>query len=59
MRFVLIHLSLLPLALFTIGHASAAENTYTNGIGMEFVLIPARSFTMWADKNFDEKRSSE
>jgi formylglycine-generating enzyme required for sulfatase activity len=42
------------LAVFgATGNAHAAEKTYTNSIGMEFVLIPAGSFSMGADKNFD------
>jgi formylglycine-generating enzyme required for sulfatase activity len=32
----------------------AAEKTYTNSIGVEFVLIPAGSFTMGADKNAEK-----
>jgi formylglycine-generating enzyme required for sulfatase activity len=37
----------------------AAEKTYTNGIGMEFVLIPAGSFQMGADRNFEEASDDE
>jgi formylglycine-generating enzyme required for sulfatase activity len=37
--------------LATTGFAQAAEKTYTNSIGVEFVLIPAGSFVMGADKN--------
>ncbi|MDR1243237.1 MAG: formylglycine-generating enzyme family protein [Deltaproteobacteria bacterium] len=36
------------------GFAFAAEKTHTNSIGMEFVLIPAGSFTMGSDKSKDE-----
>jgi formylglycine-generating enzyme required for sulfatase activity len=60
MRFVMIYVSL--LSLFLSGGASsarAAENAYTNGIGMEFVLIPAGSFTMGADKNFEDADDAE
>ena len=32
----------------------AAEKTYTNSIGMKFVLIPAGTFLMGADKNFEK-----
>lgn len=37
----------------------AAEKTYTNSIGMEFVLIPAGSFMMGADKNFENAYEHE
>jgi formylglycine-generating enzyme required for sulfatase activity len=60
MRFVMICLSLLSLLLsggaFS---AQAAEKTYTNSIGMEFVLIPSGSFTMGADENFEEASDEE
>jgi formylglycine-generating enzyme required for sulfatase activity len=39
--------------------AQAAEKTYTNSIGMEFVLIPSGSFIMGADKNFEEAADDE
>jgi formylglycine-generating enzyme required for sulfatase activity len=39
--------------------AQAAEKTYTNSIGMEFVLIPVGSFTMGEDKNFEKVRNDE
>jgi formylglycine-generating enzyme required for sulfatase activity len=47
-------------ALLMLGGAAAglAEET-TNSIGMEFVLIPAGSFTMGADNNFEEANDSE
>ena len=51
---VVIYLSFLPL--FLPGGASsaqAAEKTYTNSIGMEFVLIPAGEFLMGSDKGKD------
>ena len=60
MRYVLICLSF--LSLFLSGGASsawAAEKVYTNSIGMEFVLIPAGSFTMGADKNFENAGDDE
>jgi formylglycine-generating enzyme required for sulfatase activity len=44
------------LSLFLSGGASsaqAAEETYTNSIGMEFVLIPAGEFLMGSDKEKD------
>jgi formylglycine-generating enzyme required for sulfatase activity len=41
------------------GTAHAAEKTYTNSIGIEFVLIPAGSFTMGADKNFEDAMDRE
>jgi formylglycine-generating enzyme required for sulfatase activity len=46
----------LPIGAFSV---HAAEKTYTNSIGMEFVLIPAGSFTMGADKNFEKALDSE
>jgi formylglycine-generating enzyme required for sulfatase activity len=56
----MICLSLLSLVLPE-GAFSAlvAEKTYTNSIGMEFVLIPAGSFTMGADKNFEDASDDE
>jgi formylglycine-generating enzyme required for sulfatase activity len=60
MRVVLTCLSL--LSLFLSGGAysvQAAEKTYTNSIGMEFILIPAGSFTMGADKNFEAADDDE
>jgi hypothetical protein len=60
MRSVMICFSLLSLLLpegaFS---AHAAEKTYTNSIGMEFVLIPAGSFTMGADRNFEDAAADE
>ncbi|MDR2076146.1 MAG: formylglycine-generating enzyme family protein [Desulfovibrio sp.] len=55
MRFVMTCFSI--LYLFLSGgafFAHAAEKTYINSIGMEFVLIPTGSFTMGADKNFED-----
>ena len=44
MRYFLICLSFLSLFLFGGAHAApAAEKTYTNSIGMDFVLIPSGS----------------
>jgi formylglycine-generating enzyme required for sulfatase activity len=37
----------------------AADKTFTNSIGMEFVLIPAGSFMMGADKNFEDTVDNE
>ncbi|MDR3358276.1 MAG: formylglycine-generating enzyme family protein [Desulfovibrio sp.] len=54
MRFVVICFSLLPL--FLSGGAfsvQAADKTYTNSIGMEFVLIPSGSFTMGTADDID------
>ena len=34
--------------------AQAAEKTYINSLGMKFALIPAGSFLMGADRNFEE-----
>ena len=45
-------LPLIAILLFSLSGlsvASAAEKTFTNSIGMEFVLIPAGKFTMDAD----------
>jgi len=38
---------------------AAQPKTFTNSIGMEFVLIPAGSFMMGADKNFEEAADHE
>jgi formylglycine-generating enzyme required for sulfatase activity len=60
MRFVMICLSLLSLFLSGEVHSvQAAEKTYTNSIGMELVLIPSGSFTMGADKNFEDADDDE
>jgi formylglycine-generating enzyme required for sulfatase activity len=60
MRFVMICLSLLSLSLSgSVIGVHAADKTYTNSIGMEFVLIPAGSFVMGADKNFDDAGDNE
>ena len=37
----------------------ASEKTYTNSIGMEFVLIPSGSFMMGAGPNFEDASSDE
>jgi formylglycine-generating enzyme required for sulfatase activity len=39
--------------------AEELSNTYTNSIGMKFVLVPAGTFMMGADKNFDEASDDE
>jgi formylglycine-generating enzyme required for sulfatase activity len=39
--------------------AGTANESFTNSIGMEFVLIPAGSFTMGADKNFEDADDDE
>lgn len=39
--------------------ALAQEKTHTNSIGMEFVLIPAGSFNMGVDKNFEGASDDE
>jgi formylglycine-generating enzyme required for sulfatase activity len=55
MRFVAMCLSFVCLLLSNgTPAAQAAEKTYTNSIGMEFVLIPAGSFMRGADKNFED-----
>ena len=41
------------------GVSWAVENTHTNSIGMEFVFIPAGSFMMGTDPNFEEGYSHE
>jgi formylglycine-generating enzyme required for sulfatase activity len=47
-------------ALLLLGGAGAAlAEEKTNSIGMEFVLIPAGSFTMGADKNFEDAGDNE
>jgi formylglycine-generating enzyme required for sulfatase activity len=58
-------LSIALLALLTLvfssGLATAQElaSTYTNSIGMKFVLIPAGTFLMGADKDFEEAMDDE
>ncbi|MDR1243039.1 MAG: hypothetical protein LBM00_09720 [Deltaproteobacteria bacterium] len=55
MSFVLICLSLLSLSLCVgVAAVQAAGKDFANSIGMEFVPVPAGSFTMGADKNFME-----
>ena len=39
--------------------AGASEKTYTNSIGMEFVLIPSGSFMMGADKHIEGVHNAE
>jgi formylglycine-generating enzyme required for sulfatase activity len=54
MRFVLLCLSFLSLALFGGAlTAQAAAKTYTNSVGIEFVLIPAGEFLMGSDREKD------
>ena len=55
----LLCLCLLCFGLFCSSTVQAAESTFTNSIGMEFVLIPAGSFTMGADKNFEDASDHE
>jgi formylglycine-generating enzyme required for sulfatase activity len=40
-------------------YAEDKDSTYTNSIGMEFVLIPAGIFMMGADKNIEEPYDQE
>ncbi|MDR1043799.1 MAG: formylglycine-generating enzyme family protein [Candidatus Adiutrix sp.] len=47
------------LLILTPGASLAAEKTYTNSLGMEFILIPAGSFTMGADKKFEDATDGE
>jgi formylglycine-generating enzyme required for sulfatase activity len=47
------------LLILTPGESLAAEKTCINSIGMEFILIPAGSFIMGADKNFEEADDDE
>jgi formylglycine-generating enzyme required for sulfatase activity len=60
MRFVVMCLSFLCLSLSNSAPAAqVAEKTYTNSIGMEFILIRSGSFTMGADKNFEAADDDE
>jgi formylglycine-generating enzyme required for sulfatase activity len=53
-------LALLALSLYgCAGGGQAAGTTFTNSIGMEFVLIPAGSFTMGADENSEDAADDE
>ena len=52
-------LPLLCLGLCFSSAALATEKTHTNSIGMEFVLVPAGSFMMGADRNFEEASDDE
>jgi formylglycine-generating enzyme required for sulfatase activity len=55
-RFIAVFL----LALFGLAlGARATEKTYVNSIGMEFVQIPAGSFTMGTDKDFEDAIGDE
>ncbi|MDR1043801.1 MAG: formylglycine-generating enzyme family protein [Candidatus Adiutrix sp.] len=47
------------LLILTPGSSLTAEKTYTNSLGMEFTLIPAGSFTMGADKKFEDATDDE
>jgi formylglycine-generating enzyme required for sulfatase activity len=51
----------LSMLVFSSRLATAEElsNTYTNSIGMKFVLIPAGTFMMGADKDFEDAEDSE
>jgi formylglycine-generating enzyme required for sulfatase activity len=51
----------LSALVFSSGLATADElaNTYTNSIGMKFVLIPAGTFMMGADEDFAEAEDYE
>jgi formylglycine-generating enzyme required for sulfatase activity len=51
----------LSTLVFSSGPATAQElaSTYTNSIGMKFVLIPAGTFMMGADKNLEEPNNDE
>ncbi len=42
------------ILLFVSFPAAAGQKAYKNSIGMEFVLIPAGSFMMGTDKNFED-----
>jgi formylglycine-generating enzyme required for sulfatase activity len=59
--FLLFCITVLTAVSGAAGFAFAAENayTYTNSIGMEFVLIPSGSFTMGADKNYEKADDEE
>jgi formylglycine-generating enzyme required for sulfatase activity len=48
--FLLFFITVLTAVFGPAGFTSAAEKTYTNSIGMEFVLIPAGEFMMGSDK---------
>jgi formylglycine-generating enzyme required for sulfatase activity len=56
-----IGLALLFSALSVLSASGNAQTgkTYTNSIGMEFIQIPAGSFTMGADKNSEEADNDE
>jgi formylglycine-generating enzyme required for sulfatase activity len=47
------------LLILASGESLAAQKNYSNSIGMEFILIPAGSFTMGADKDFEEADDDE
>lgn len=48
------------LLLYSAGEASfAAEKTYSNSIGMDFILVAAGSFTMGTDKNIEDAYEDE
>lgn len=53
---LLIFCSLLSFVPFSV---SAGEKIFKNSVGMEFVLIPAGSFMMGADMNFEEGLEDE
>jgi formylglycine-generating enzyme required for sulfatase activity len=47
------------LLILAPGASLAAEKTYTTSLGMDFTLVPAGSFTMGADKNFENADDDE
>ncbi|MDL2269434.1 formylglycine-generating enzyme family protein [Desulfosarcina sp. OttesenSCG-928-A07] len=49
----------LVVCLFCFSPVFAQEKTHTNSIGMEFVLIPAGSFEMGCDPNFENCAEDE
>ncbi|MDR0356172.1 MAG: formylglycine-generating enzyme family protein [Deltaproteobacteria bacterium] len=56
MRFIILRISLLGLLLSGLAFpAFAADKTFTNGLGMEFALIPSGSFMMGSDVADKEK----
>jgi formylglycine-generating enzyme required for sulfatase activity len=60
MRSVLLCLSLLLLPLFSNAvPVRAADKTFTNSIGREFVLIPAGSFMMGSDEKYTKASDDE
>ena len=58
-RFAVCTVFLCAALMFAVASPSAAEESHTNSIGMEFVLIPAGAFMMGADKNDEKARGNE